>query len=95
MPANAHAPQEIGCPKASDARLTAKGLAAMAVMNMADEMQLVWKQVFITYAPIFFSVPLAGSLPQARQRAFAKGKKIPPVGTYATIDNETSAYFLR
>ncbi len=78
MPARAQAPHEIGCPRASEARLTARGLAAMAVMNIAEEMQLVWKQVFMTYAPIFFSVPLAGSLPQARQRALARGKKMPP-----------------
>jgi len=78
MPARAQAPHEIGCPSASEARLTARGLAAMAVMNIAEEMQLVWKHVFMTYAPIFFSVPLAGSLPQARQRALAKGKKMPP-----------------
>ena len=48
MPARAQAPQEMGCPRASEARLTARGLAAMAVMNIAEEMQLVWKQVFIT-----------------------------------------------
>ena len=78
MPAMAQAPQEMGWPRASDAKLTARGLAAMAVINMADEMQLVWKHVFMTYAPIFLSVPLAGSLPQARQRALARGKKMPP-----------------
>jgi hypothetical protein len=30
------------------ARFTANGLAAMAVMNMAEETVVVWKQVFIT-----------------------------------------------
>ena len=44
-------------PSVSRARSTASGLAAMAVMNMAEEMQDVWKSTFITYAPIFFSVP--------------------------------------
>ncbi len=39
------------------ARSTASGLAAMAVMNMPDEMHDVWNSVFMTYAPIFFSVP--------------------------------------
>ncbi len=78
MPARAQAPHEIGSPRISEARLTARGLAAMAVMNITEEMQLVWKQVFVTYAPIFFSVPLAGSLPQARQRALARGNKMPP-----------------
>lgn len=48
MPARAQAPQVMGCPRASEARLTAKGLAAMAVMNMAEEMQLVWNRVFMT-----------------------------------------------
>ena len=33
------------------ARSTARGLAAMAVMNMAEEMVDVWKAVFMTYAP--------------------------------------------
>ena len=32
-------------PKASAARLTASGFAAMAVMNMAEEIVVVWKQV--------------------------------------------------
>ena len=41
IPANAQAPHEMGCPKVSEARLTARGFAAMAVMNMADEMVLV------------------------------------------------------
>lgn len=85
MPALAQAPQEMGCPRASDARLTAKGLAAIAVMNMAEEIVLVWKQVFMTYEPIFLSVPLAGSLPQARHRALAKGKKMPPAGSASTL----------
>ncbi len=52
-------PQEMFWPSASVARLTASGLAAMAVMNMALLMVLVWKQVFIRYAPTFFSVPFA------------------------------------
>lgn len=60
------------------ARLTASGLAAMAVMNMAEETVVVWKHVFIRYAPIFFWVPFSGSDPQARHRALARGKKMPP-----------------
>ena len=38
----------------------------MAVMNMPEEMVVVWKQVFMMYAPSFFSVPFFGSLPHAR-----------------------------
>lgn len=64
----AHSPQLMLMPSAA-ARLTARGLAAMAVMNMAEETVVVWKQVFITYAPIFLAVPLSGSEPQARHRA--------------------------
>lgn len=37
--------------KAYRARSTARGLAAMAVMNMAEEMVDVWKAVFMTKAP--------------------------------------------
>lgn len=48
IPASAQAPQEMGWPRASEAKFTAKGLAAMAVINIADEMQLVWKHVFMT-----------------------------------------------
>lgn len=40
----------------------------MAVMNMPDEMVVVWKHVFMMYAPSFFSVPFFGSLPHARHR---------------------------
>ena len=47
-PASAQVPHEIVFPSASAARLTASGLAAMAVMNMADETHEVWKSVFIT-----------------------------------------------
>lgn len=47
-PARAQVPQLIVLPSASAARLTARGLAAMAVMNMAEEMVLVWKQVSMT-----------------------------------------------
>jgi hypothetical protein len=47
-------------------------LAAMAVMNMADDTVVVWKQVFITYAPIFLAVPLSGSEPQARHSAYKR-----------------------
>ena len=78
LPARAHVPQLMVLPRASAAKLTASGFAAMAVMNMADEMVVVWKHVSMRYEPTFFSVPLAGSLPQERQRALAKGKKIPP-----------------
>ena len=37
-----------GVPCATLAAGLTRGLAAMAVMNMADEMVLVWKQVVIT-----------------------------------------------
>lgn len=47
IPASAHRPHEISMP-AEAARLTERGLAAMAVMNMADETHDVWKQVCIT-----------------------------------------------
>ena len=77
-PARAQVPQLMVDPRASLARSTARGLAAMAVMNIADEIVVVWKQVSIKYDPIFFSVLSAGSLPQAKQRAFARGKNIPP-----------------
>jgi hypothetical protein len=40
----------------------------MAVMNMPDEMVVVWKHVFMMYAPSFFSVPFFGSLPHASDR---------------------------
>ena len=60
------------------ARLTASGLAAIAVMNIADDTHVVWKHVFMTYAPIFFCVPLSGSEPHARHSALASGKKMPP-----------------
>ena len=36
------------CSSATLAAGLTRGLAAMAVMNMADEMVLVWKQVVIT-----------------------------------------------
>ncbi len=58
-PASAQVPQLMVVPRVSLARSTASGLAAMAVMNMAEEMVDVWKQVFIRYAPSFFSVPFA------------------------------------
>ena len=77
-PASAQVPQLMVVPSASLARSTASGFAAIAVMNMADEMVVVWKQVSMTYAPTFFSVLAAGSLPQARHSAFARGKKMPP-----------------
>ena len=44
MPASAQVPQLICRPSACAARSTASGLAAMAVMNMAEEMVLVWKR---------------------------------------------------
>ncbi len=68
-PARAQVPQEMGYPRDCVARSTARGLAAMAVMNMAEEIVLVWKQVFITYAPILFWVPSDGLLPHDSQRA--------------------------
>ena len=77
-PANAHVPQLIVEPRASRARSTAKGFAAMAVINMAEEIVLVRKHVSMRYDPIFFSVLSAGSLPHAKQRALASGKKMPP-----------------
>jgi hypothetical protein len=40
----------------------------MAVMNMAEEMVVVWKHVFMMYAPSLRSVPFFGSLPHARHR---------------------------
>jgi hypothetical protein len=42
-PARAHVPQLMLMP-AADARLTARGLAAMAVMNMADDTVLVCRR---------------------------------------------------
>ena len=47
VPARAHVPQLMVLPKASEAKLTASGFAAMAVINIADEMVVVWKQVSI------------------------------------------------
>lgn len=58
----------------------------MAVMNMAEEMQLVWKQVSMTYAPTFFSVPFSGELPHARHRALARGKKMPPARAATCVE---------
>ena len=63
---------------ASAARLTDSGLAAMAVMNMPLLMVVHRKQVIITKAPIFFSVPFSGSEPHARHSALASGRKSPP-----------------
>lgn len=45
MAASAHVPQEMVVPNASAARLTARGFAAIAVMNMAEETVVAWKQV--------------------------------------------------
>jgi len=50
----------------------------MAVMNIPEEIVDVWNNVVMTYAPIFFSVLLAGSEPHATHNALARGKKIPP-----------------
>ena len=47
-PASAQVPQLMVVPSASLARSTASGFAAIAVMNMADEMVVVWKQVSMT-----------------------------------------------
>ena len=58
-PARAQVPQLMVVPRASLARSTASGLAAMAVINMAEEIVDVWNHVFIRYAPSFFSVPFA------------------------------------
>jgi hypothetical protein len=44
------------------ASLAESGLAAMAVRNMAEETQEVWKQVTERYAPSFRSVPSVGRL---------------------------------
>lgn len=43
MPASAQVPQLIVWPRASAARFTARGLAAIAVMNIADETVVAWK----------------------------------------------------
>ncbi len=48
------------------------------MMNMAEETVVVWKQVSMRKAPSFLAVPFSGSEPQARHRALARGKKIPP-----------------
>lgn len=47
MPASAQVPQLMVLPRASAARFTERGFAAMAVMNMAEDMVVVWKQVSI------------------------------------------------
>lgn len=47
-PAKAQLAQLMELPKASLARSTARGFAAIAVMNIADEMVVVWKQVSMT-----------------------------------------------
>ena len=76
--ASAHWPQVMVWPMVAAARFTDSGLAAIAVMNMPEVMVEVWKTVVITYAPIFFSVPLSGSEPHATQSALVRGRKIPP-----------------
>ena len=43
--ASAHSPQLMVCLMVIMAAETDSGLAAMAVMNMAEEMQEVWKRV--------------------------------------------------
>jgi hypothetical protein len=45
--ATAHWVQEMVMPMVAAARFTDKGLAAMAVMNMALEMHVPWKKVFM------------------------------------------------
>lgn len=47
-PARAQVPQEMVLPSVSAAKFTARGLAAMAVMNIAEEMVVVWKHVSMT-----------------------------------------------
>lgn len=59
-------------------KLALKGLAAMAVKNIEEEMADVWKQVNINQEPSLSSVPSPTLLPQATQRDFTKGKKMPP-----------------
>ncbi|GER55067.1 O-Glycosyl hydrolases family 17 protein [Striga asiatica] len=59
-------------------KLAAKGLAAIAVKNIEDEITDVWKQVSISQEPSLFSVPSPTLLPQATQRDFTSGRKIPP-----------------
>ncbi|KAM2960661.1 hypothetical protein FF1_030327 [Malus domestica] len=61
-----------------NAKLALKGLAAMAVKNIADEITEVWKHVSINHDPNLPSVPSPTLLPQATQRDFTNGKKIPP-----------------
>jgi len=78
MPPRAQVPQEMVLPMVSLARLTARGLAAMAVMNMAEVTQVHWKHVFMMYEPSLSWVPFSGSEPQAMQRALARGKVMPP-----------------
>lgn len=55
-----------------------KGLAAMAVRNMEDEITEVWKQVSMSQEPRRCSVPSPTLLPQATQRDLTSGRKIPP-----------------
>ena len=74
----AHCAQEMVIPVTDAAKFTDNGLAAMAVMNIPEEIVDVWNIVVMTYAPIFFSVLFAGSEPHATHNALARGKKIPP-----------------
>ena len=74
----AHCAQVMVIPVMDAAKLTLSGFAAIAVMNIPEEMVDVWKTVVMTYAPIFFSVPSSGVDPHATQSALASGKKIPP-----------------
>jgi hypothetical protein len=74
----AHVPHEMVDPNASVARFTARGLAAMAVMNIPEDTVVHKKHVIIKYAPIFFSVPFSGSDPHARHNALANGRNKPP-----------------
>ena len=55
-----------------------RGLAAIAVMNMPEVTVEVWNTVVMTYAPIFFCVPLSGSEPHATHSALVSGRKMPP-----------------
>jgi len=61
-----------------NAKLALKGFAAIAVKNIEEEITEVWKQVSINHEPRRCSVPSPTLLPQATQRDFTNGRKIPP-----------------
>lgn len=58
-----------GCDNRVQATTVSLEALTIAVMNMPEVMHDVWNMVTIMYAPIFLSVPWAGSLPQERQSA--------------------------